>query len=161
MKNSSMSTGCLVYKNVSPIGILYRILTYVIPITAAVISIVPFIFMALISLQNTFFISGNPARWVPENPTLETYVEVLGTEHFLRWVFNSLFVAGMVTILGLAVQSLAGYAFAKKRFYGREVLFIVVLAGLMVPRAVTIIPLFFIVRDLGLLNQYTGLILPL
>jgi len=160
MKNSSMSTGCLVYKNVSPIGILYRILTYVIPIMAAVISIVPFIFMALISLQNTFFISGNPARWVPENPTLETYVEVLGTEHFLRWVFNSLFVAGMVTILGLAVQSLAGYAFAKKRFYGREVLFIVVLAGLMVPRAVTIIPLFFIVRDLGLLNQYTGLILP-
>jgi len=85
---------------------------------------------------------------------------VLETPNFLRWVFNSLFVASAVTAIGLLIQSMAGYVFAKKEFPGRELLFILILSGIMIPRAVTVIPAFFIVKDLGLLNSYPGLILP-
>jgi len=143
---------------------LYRVTAHVViygvPFLASVASIAPFVFMALISFQHTFFVSGNPARWIPRQPTIETYLAVLETPNFLRWVFNSLFVASAVTAMVLLIQSMAGYVFAKKEFPGRELLFILILSGIMIPRAVTVIPAFFIVKDLGLLNSYPGLILP-
>ncbi|PWH13581.1 MAG: hypothetical protein DDG58_13805 [Ardenticatenia bacterium] len=143
---------------------LYRVATrvviYGVPFLASVASIAPFVFMVLISFQHTFFVSGNPARWIPRQPTIETYLAVLETPNFLRWVFNSLFVASTVTAMVLLIQSMAGYVFAKKEFPGRELLFVLILSGIMIPRAVTVIPAFFIVKDLGLLNSYPGLILP-
>jgi len=133
---------------------------YGVPFLASVASVAPFVFMVLISFQHTFFVSGNPARWIPRQPTIETYLAVLETPNFLRWVFNSLFVASSVTAIALLIQSMAGYVFAKKEFPGRDLLFILILSGIMIPRAVTIIPTFFIVKDFGLLNSYPGLILP-
>lgn len=137
-----------------------QVVIYGVPFLASVASIAPFVFMVLISFQHTFFVSGNPARWIPRQPTIETYLAVLETPNFLRWVFNSLFVASTVTAMALLIQSMAGYVFAKKEFPGRELLFVLILSGIMIPRAVTIIPAFFIVKDLGLLNSYPGLILP-
>ncbi|MGC8879565.1 MAG: carbohydrate ABC transporter permease [Anaerolineae bacterium] len=137
-----------------------RVVIYGVPFLASIASIAPFVFMVLISFQHTFFVSGNPARWIPRQPTIETYLAVLETPNFLRWVFNSLFVASTVTAMVLLIQSMAGYVFAKKEFPGRDPLFILILSGIMIPRAVTIIPAFFIVKDLGLLNSYPGLILP-
>ena len=140
--------------------VIAQIVIYGVPFLASIASIAPFVFMVLISFQHTFFVSGNPARWIPRQPTIETYLAVLETPNFLRWVFNSLFVASAVTAIGLLIQSMAGYVFAKKEFPGRELLFILILSGIMIPRAVTVIPAFFIVKDLGLLNSYPGLILP-
>jgi multiple sugar transport system permease protein len=140
--------------------VIAQIVIYGVPFLASIASIAPFVFMVLISFQHTFFVSGNPARWIPRQPTIETYLAVLETPNFLRWVFNSLFVASAVTAMGLLIQSMAGYVFAKKEFPGRELLFILILSGIMIPRAVTVIPAFFIVKDLGLLNSYPGLILP-
>ncbi len=137
-----------------------QIVIYGVPFLASVASVAPFVFMVLISFQHTFFVSGNPARWIPRQPTIETYLAVLETPNFLRWVFNSLFVASSVTAIALLIQSMAGYVFAKKEFPGRDLLFILILSGIMIPRAVTIIPTFFIVKDFGLLNSYPGLILP-
>jgi multiple sugar transport system permease protein len=133
---------------------------YAIPLLAALISVTPFVFMLLISFQDVHFISGNPLTWIPRAPTLATYEHVLHTSNFLRWVLNSLIVAGGVTLIILLIQSMAGYVFAKKQFPGRDILFMLILAGIMVPRAVTIIPAFFIAKDLSLLNNYGGLILP-
>ena len=137
-----------------------RFFVYAIPLLAATVSIIPFIFMLGISFQSVHFISGNPLRWIPQEPTLETYQQVLQTRNFMRWILNSLVMAGAVTLFVLLIQSMAGYVFAKKRFPGRNLIFIVIMAGLMIPRAVTIIPLFFIARDLDILNHYAGLIIP-
>ena len=135
-------------------------LTYAIPLGAAAVSIAPFLFMLLISLEHHLFVSGNPATWVPLEPTLSTYAEVVRSSRFARWMFNSLFVALAVTAGVLLIHSMAGYAFAKKRFAGRDRLFVVVLAGLMVPGAMTLIPTFLIARELGMLNAYSGLTIP-
>jgi ABC-type glycerol-3-phosphate transport system permease component len=140
--------------------VLTKALVYGIPLLAALISVVPFLFMLGISFQSVHFISGNPLRWIPREPTLGGFQQVLGTKNFVRWMVNSLAVAGTVTAIALLIQSMAGYVFAKKRFPGRNLLFVVILAGLMVPRAVTIIPAFFITKYLGILNDYAGLIIP-
>jgi len=140
--------------------LIVRFFVYAIPLLAALISVTPFIFMLLISFQNVHFLSGNPARWVPREPTIATYQKVLHTRNFTRWVFNSLLVASSVTLVALLIQSMAGYVFAKRRFPGRDLLFVVILAGIMVPRAVTIIPAFFIAKELRILNSYAGLIVP-
>jgi ABC-type glycerol-3-phosphate transport system permease component len=139
---------------------LGKFVTYVVPLLAATASIAPFIFMLLISIQHTFFVSGNPAKWIPRKPTLDTYSAVMQTPYFVRWLFNSLFVASSVTIIVLLVQSMAGYVFAKKKFPGRDLIFIIILSGIMIPRAVTVIPVFFIAKHLKILNTYPGLIMP-
>jgi ABC-type glycerol-3-phosphate transport system permease component len=79
---------------------------------------------------------------------------------FVRWTLNSFIVASTVTIVKVVIDSMAGYAFAKMSFPGKDALFLVVLMTLMVPFAATLIPLFIIVRDLQLTNTYLGLILP-
>jgi multiple sugar transport system permease protein len=133
-------------------------LVYGVPLLAALISVVPFLFMLGISFQSVHFISGNPLQWIPREPTLSSFQQVLTTKNFVRWIGNSLMVAGVVTAGALLIQSMAGYVFAKKNFPGRDVLFIVILAGLMVPRAVTIVPAFFIAKQFGMLNNYVGLV---
>lgn len=133
---------------------------YALTLAAAVVSLAPFVFMLLISLEHHYFISGNPLSWIPNEPTLATYAQVLQLSNFPRWFFNSALVAIVATAAVLWVQSMAGYAFARKRFPGREPLFYLVLAGLMVPGAMTLIPTFLIARDLGMLNAYSGLIVP-
>jgi multiple sugar transport system permease protein len=79
---------------------------------------------------------------------------------FLRWTLNTLFVAGSVTAIKVVIDSMAAYAFAKLDFTGRRALFAVLLGGIMIPPALLLIPLFFLVRDLGLLDTYWALILP-
>jgi ABC-type glycerol-3-phosphate transport system permease component len=79
---------------------------------------------------------------------------------FLRWFWNSTVIAVVAVVITVTLNLLCGYAFAKFRFAGRDVLFIAVLSALMIPVQVIIVPLFFVVSDLGLLNSYWGVILP-
>ena len=147
------------FRHVKAGHILKKVLIYGIPLLAALVSVVPFLFMLGISFQSVHFISGNPLQWIPREPTLGSFEQVLTTKNFVRWIGNSLLVAGLVTALALLIQSMAGYVFAKKSFPGRNVLFMVILAGLMVPRAVTIVPAFFIAKTFGMLNNYAGLVI--
>lgn len=137
-----------------------RLLRYALSGLLVAGSVMPFVFMLLISLEHRLFISGAPAGWWPDEPTLSTYAEVLRLSGFGRWFLNSVLVAAVSTLAVLWVQSWAAYAFARKQFPGRQALFTVVLAGLMVPGAMTLIPTFLIARNLGLLNSYAGLIVP-
>lgn len=116
--------------------------------------------MALISFDHHRVITGNPLQWIPREPTLSTYTDVLALSGFARWLFNSTVVAVTATLGTLLVQSMAAYAFARKQFPARDLIFNLVLAGLMVPGAMTLIPLFLIARDFGLINSYAGLIIP-
>lgn len=101
-----------------------------------------------------------PIRWIPTTPTLANFRRILTdpTLPVFRWLINSLFVSTAVTALVLFICSLTAYGYARLEFPGRDVIFILLLSSLMVPGAVTFIPNFILMRNLGWLNSYNGLI---
>jgi multiple sugar transport system permease protein len=139
---------------------LYLIAIYGILIVAAIIALVPFLYVISTSLKDTVALFKYPPEWIPAQPTLVNFESLLQEYPFLRWTLNSFIVAAVVTAIKVVIDSMAGYAFAKMSFPGKDALFLVVLMTLMVPFAATLIPLFIIVRDLHLTNTYPGLILP-
>ncbi len=143
-----------------PGGSAYLIAIYAILAVAAVISLVPFLYVISTSFKSTVSLFQYPPEWIPSEPTLENFQSLLSDYPFVRWTLNSFIVAAVVTLIKVVIDSMAGYAFAKMSFPGKDALFIVVLMTLMVPFAATLIPLFIIVRDLHLTNTYPGLILP-
>lgn len=139
---------------------LYTIAIYGILIVAASISLVPFLYVISTSFKDSVSLFQYPPQWIPREPTLDNFRTLLQDNPFIRWMINSFIVAASVTAIKVIIDSMAGYAFAKMQFPGKEPLFVVVLMTLMVPFAATLIPLFIIVRDLQLTNTYAGLILP-
>jgi multiple sugar transport system permease protein len=129
-------------------------------VAGAFVMLIPFAWMLSTSLKPGSALLVLPPRFIPEEPTLEPYRGVITTFPMLRVFFNSALVALASTAGQLVVASLSGYAFARFRFPGRDVLFYGYLATLMVPFAVTITPLFIIVRNFGWTNAYAGLIVP-
>ncbi len=139
---------------------LYMIAIYGILIVAACISLIPFLYVISTSFKDSVSLFQYPPQWIPHEPTLDNFRTLLQDNPFIRWMINSFIVAASVTVIKVIIDSMAGYAFAKMQFPGKEPLFVVVLMTLMVPFAATLIPLFIIVRDLQLTNTYAGLILP-
>jgi multiple sugar transport system permease protein len=97
---------------------------------------------------------------LPAAPTWDNFVYVLTAVPFTRFMFNSLFVSVVVTVVALLFHSMAGYALARLRFPGREVIFLAIFSTFLVSLPVIIVPLFIIVRTFGMLNSYAGLIVP-
>jgi multiple sugar transport system permease protein len=124
---------------------------------------VPFVFpiwwMATTSLKPVAEIFGFPPSLLPGSPTLDAYRQVFELQPFGRQYLNSLYIALVVTIGTLAVSALAGYAFARVKFRGAGVVFVVVLSGLLVPNEVTIIPLYRMFDAFGLVDTHWPLIL--
>lgn len=138
----------------------FTVFVYVILSVGAVIMVVPFIWTILSSLKTmgqTF--SVPPTIW-PDPVIWENYPESLQALPFGRAYFNSLYIAVVVVVIQLLTASMAGYAFAKLKFQGHSILFILFLATMMVPSQVTMIPLFIIMKNLGLLGTHMSLILP-
>jgi multiple sugar transport system permease protein len=120
----------------------------------------PFIWMISTSLKPSAEVFRFPPTLLSANPQPGNYGRIFSTIPFGRAIGNSVIVATSVTVLQLIVCSMAAYAFACLRFRGRETLFLIYLAALMVPSQVTLIPNFILVRNLGWMNSYQGLILP-
>src|SRR5690625_2178024 len=116
------------------------------------------------TLSTTLKLPGSefnvPVRWIPETWHFENYAEVARRVPLVRWFFNSLVVALAASAGQMLTGSMAGYAFARLRFRGRDGIFLLFLATMMIPPQVTIIPLFIIVRALGWYDSYPGLIVP-
>ncbi|MBX6750022.1 MAG: carbohydrate ABC transporter permease [Micromonosporaceae bacterium] len=124
---------------------------------------IPFVFPTWWMVTSSFkpvseIFAYPPALW-PSSPRLEAYQRVFELQPFERQYFNSLYIALVVTIGTMAVASLSGYAFARIRFRGQNVLFLVVLAGLLIPSEVTIVPLFQIFFRFDLIDTHWPLIL--
>ena len=123
---------------------------------------VPFVFptwwMATSSMKTTSEILRVPPTIWPDAPSLEPYSQVFTLQPFAQQYWNSLYFAALVTIGTIFVASLAGYAFARIQFPGANLLFIVVLVGLLIPTEVTIVPLFRMVNSLGLIDTHWPLI---
>jgi ABC-type glycerol-3-phosphate transport system permease component len=124
------------------------------------VAISPFLYVISTSLKETKVLFDYPPDWIPNQPYLGNYAKLVSDYPFLRWVGNTLFVAGVVTAIKLLIDSMAAYALARMRFVGRRALFGAMVATIMIPPALLIIPLFFLVRDAGLLDTYWALILP-
>ena len=142
--------------------ILGRIFFYGSLFVMAAITILPFLWMLSSSFKGSEAIRTIPIRWIPENPTLEGYVRVFNMQSFSfpRAAFNSLFLAVACTIVQVMSASMAAFVFTKLPFKGSEKLFGLYLATMMIPGTVTMVPNYIILRVFGLLDTYTGLILP-
>lgn len=142
---------------------MWQGLWYLLMILISVATVVPFLFMASTSFTKSFTMMSYPPTLIPENPSLDNYYEIIFVFQnglFPRWFFNTIFTAVVITGGSLILNTLSGYIFAKKDFYGKNVVFALLLSTLMVPGAVTLIPAFLMVNRLGLFNTYWALILP-
>ncbi len=136
------------------------LLYYTVAILVAVIALVPFAWMVSTSFKSRGALMSIPIEWIPEEPTLDAYRTVFERFPFLRTVGNSLFISVTYTVITLISASMAAYAFAKIRFRGSGILLGVYLATMMIPTQVTMIPLFVVMNQLGLINHYSSVILP-
>ena len=126
----------------------------------AFLMLIPMIWMIITSLQTLNETRHFPPILVPSSIQWQNYTEVLQRAPFARWFLNTLVVTVVVVAGNLLFCSLAGYAFARIKFFGRDVVFILVLATLMIPFQVIMIPTFIIVRKLGLIDTLGALIVP-
>ena len=135
-------------------------LKYLVLVAGAFIMVFPFVWMMIASLMTAGEIQLRPPVWLPAAPQFNNYAELVDSIPIARLYFNSLFTSGIIVFGVLLSSSLAGFAFAKYRFPGREFLFYLILATMMIPFFVTLIPVFFIVRQLGWIDTYQGLVVP-
>lgn len=132
-------------------------------LAGALVMLAPVVWMFSTSLKpESAVLSPNP-KWIPNPITFEHFHRLFTQAQdfpVLRWLANSLFISCSVTLLVLIVTSTAAYAFSRLKFPGRDVLFMVVIATMMIPGQVNLIPVFLIVQKLHWFNTYFGLIIP-
>ncbi len=133
---------------------------YVVSILLAVVAMIPFLWMISTSLKSRGALMSIPIEWIPDEPTLNAYGEVFSRFPFMKTIGNSLFISVSYTLITLVSASMAAFAFAKVRFRGSEGILKVYLAMMMIPTQVTMIPLFVIMNNLGLIDSYASVILP-
>src|SRR5713101_293456 len=121
-----------------------RVLVYALLTAAGVLSLFPLYWLFVTSLSPQQFIIKVPPDVFPRSLTFQNYQRLFGTTPVIRWLVNTLLIAGSITVFHLLFDSMAGYAFAKRRFPGRNTLFWLVLSTLTVPAQVTLIPVFFL-----------------
>ena len=137
-----------------------RVLLYALLIAGAVLALFPLLWMISASFMQTGGANSYPPRLIPGHPTLAHYREIFTRFSMGRFVLNSAIIAFTVTFVSLFINSMAGYAFAKLRFSGRERLFRILTLGLVVPVQVAMLPLFLMFKEMGLINTYWGVIIP-
>jgi len=137
-----------------------KFLAYLLLTAGAAAMVAPFLWMASTAFKDPGSAFDYPPSWIPHPFTFENFREVWTIVPFSRYMFNSLFVSVCVTFGEVLTSALAAYAFARLRFPGREPLFLLYLATLMIPGQVTIIPNFILMRYLGWIDTYQGLIVP-
>jgi multiple sugar transport system permease protein len=123
----------------------------------AVLALTPFLWMVSTSLMDELEVFGHPPRLLPARALWQNYPEALSAQPFGRYFLNSLLFALLVVTGQLVTSATAGYAFARLEFRGRERLFLLVLATMMVPPVVVLIPRFLLIDGLGWLDTYQGL----
>ena len=143
------------FQNVAIKSVIYAFL-----ILGAISIAIPYVWMFVTSIKPVEEVQSYPPSFLVKHPTCLPYQELFRLIPILKYLWNSIYVAGVVTIANIFFCSLAGYAFAKHRFWGRDKTFLVLLGSLMIPWQVNIISGFILMRKLGWLNSYNALIVP-
>lgn len=126
----------------------------------AMLSVAPLLWMLSLSLMPTGEANAYPPRLLPSAITFEHYRTLFTRLDMWRYVLNSALLAGSVTVISVLLNGMAGYAFAKLRFAGRDGLYRVLAGAMVIPGQVTMLPLFLMVKELGLVNTYAGAMVP-
>lgn len=129
-------------------------------VALAAATLAPLLWMVAASFMSPGEANSFPPRLLPARPTLGNYVELFTRLDLARYFLNSALVAVAATVISLLVNSMAGYAFAKLRFRGRERVFQVLLAALVIPGQVGMLPLFLMLKSMGLVNTMAGVVVP-
>jgi multiple sugar transport system permease protein len=137
----------------------HRAVVYGLLILGLAIVILPFVYMVSTSLKPQQYTFEVPPRLLPREPTLNNYVQALSKDLFFRYFLNSLLVAVLTTAVTLFASSLMAFGFARFDFAGRELLFYVLLVGMMIPPVTLVIPQFLVSKALGLLGGHAGLVI--
>ena len=135
------------------------VLRHALLIVGALVMLTPFVYMVSTSFKSQAYVLTIPPQFVPNPATLNNYVQVLTTQNFAAYFMNSVVVATTSTVISVLISSMMAYAFARFRFPGRELMFRLVLVGLMVPAMMLIIPQFILAKQLGLIDSLQGLII--
>src|SRR5439155_23190339 len=134
---------------------LYALLAFGVLLTLS-----PLVWMVSASFMPTGEATAVPPRLLPSRFTLEHYRDLITRMNLLRHAASSTLLASATTAISLLLNSMAGYAFAKLSFPGRERIFGALLAALVIPAQVSMLPLFFLLKQLGLVNTYLSVIVP-
>lgn len=135
-----------------------RIVWMLVTLVLAVMTIFPLLYMLAIAFKGPTEVFKS--NLIPDRPTLDNFIYVLTEVPFWRYLLNTFFVSVVVTVIALFFHTMAGYALARLRFPGRETIFLAMFSTFLVSLPVIIVPLFILVRSMGLLNTYAGLIIP-
>lgn len=135
-------------------------LRVVILVTAALVALIPIVWLVLGSFKTPTELSARPPLLLPESWGISNYTDALTRFDFTTYLFNSTVVTIAATALTLAINSMAAYALAKYNFRGKNGLFLLTLATIMIPLQVILIPVYQVVASLGMVNTLWGLIIP-
>lgn len=137
-----------------------RWLIYAVLLLAVAATLFPLVWMVSVSLMPAAAALSDHLKLWPDSATLEHYRMLVSRLELGRYALNSLLLAASVTTLSVLVNALAGYAFARLPFAGRDALFRLLLAAMVIPGQVAMLPLFLLLKQLGLINTYAGVIIP-
>lgn len=129
-------------------------------IALAGMTLAPLLWMVSASLMPTGQANSFPPSFLPKPITFEHYLSLFTRLNLARYLFNSAFLAVAVTLISLIMNSMAGYAFAKYRFKGRDSIFKLLITSMVIPAQVTMLPLFLMLNKMGFINSYIGVIIP-
>jgi len=127
-------------------------------IVFSAIAVYPALNVLSVSLRPGNRLRSTDLAIIPADWTLASYVELFTEQPFLTWLFNSLLVSGLVTLTGVALASIAGYAFSRYSFTGRRAMMLAILTTQMFPATMLLLPLYILIARLGLVNTYLGLL---
>lgn len=137
-----------------------RVVSYVALIVLSIAFLIPFAWLVLSSFKESDEIFLFPPKWIPTKFYWSNYIQATTVIPFLRYTLNTLLVAGLVALGNVLSSAFIAYGFARFRFPGKNILFIIMLATTMIPYQVLMVPQYILFRDLGWLNSYLPLIVP-
>jgi len=140
--------------------LVIRLIVYVLLVIIAVAINLPFFWMVITAFKNEADVFSLPPKFYPTVYDFRNFVRAFQIVPIARYLVNTLFVAGSVTLLQLVFNTFAAYGLARINFKGRNLIFLLIVGTLMVPPEVTLVPLYVLVRKMGMLNSFKALIVP-
>uniref|UniRef100_A0A7V2ZKJ6 Carbohydrate ABC transporter permease n=1 Tax=Ignavibacterium album TaxID=591197 RepID=A0A7V2ZKJ6_9BACT len=137
-----------------------KLILHIVLIFIAVITLIPFVWMISASFMFDGHASVFPPRFIPDQFTLIQYTRLFERLSIARNFINSLVLSILVTLISLTFNSMAGYAFAKYKFKGKDKLFNLLISSMIIPAQVTMLPLFLMLKWMGFINTYMAIIIP-
>lgn len=144
-----------------PTFMVKKILTYTFLTVAAIVTLTPFLWMLSTSLKDMGEVFVYPPEFIPKTVVWSNYIQAWTSSNFYRYFFNTAFVAIAVVIGQVFTSSLSAFSFSRLKYHGRDKIFLIYLATMMIPAQVTMIPNFILIKTFNWLNSFPALIFPM